>query len=324
MIKKEQEIPVKLLKMEALLRRLLPHHPKWSIIEKDYIKIRAGYNGEKSLSYHLDYLPKKEFQLLYDVRLCNEEKYFQIDSLILSTRFALILEVKNFYGTLLLDSTFNQLIRISENKEEGFPNPIAQAHRQQLELKKWQEKHKLSPLPIEYLVVISNPSTILKTNSTNHGVPQKIIHIQYLLEHVRCLQKQYSREYINHSYLKKWIKTIIKSHTPLRFDPLQYYKLNENEIIKGVFCKECNAVPMKRIHGTWLCNKCKKKDKHAHIQALEDYFQLMSSSITNHQFRDFFYIESIQTASRLLHELNLPYTGMNKGRVYFQSDDVRE
>lgn len=316
MIAKEQTIPIKLLKIEALLRRLQKKHPQWSMIEKDYIKIKAGYNGEKSLGYYLSDLP---YHVLFDIRLCNNQKYFQIDALILSTKFALILEVKNYYGTLLFDSTCNQFIRISENKEEGFPNPIAQAQRQQLELKKWMESQKHPAPPIEYLIVISNPSTILKTNSANPAIFENIVHIQYLLEYIHRIQKKYSLDKINNNHLKKWVKMITKMHTPSLYDPIHRYKLETSEIVKGAFCKECNAIPMVRKHGTWLCKICGNKDKHAHLQAIEDYFLLISPSITNQKFRDFLLIHSTKTASRLLSELNLPFTGSLKGRVYYQS-----
>lgn len=47
---------------------------------------------------------------------------FQMDSLNISRDFALIVEVKNISG--YFDRTFNQLIRIANDKEEGFPDSI--------------------------------------------------------------------------------------------------------------------------------------------------------------------------------------------------------
>lgn len=320
MIVKEQTIPLKLRKIEALLRRLPKNHPKWSMIEKDYTKIKAGYNGEKNVAYYLSDLPSKSYQVLFNVRLSNNQKHFQIDTLILSTKFGLILEVKNYQGTVIFDSAFKQCIRIIDGREEGFPNPIAQAKHQQRELKKWMKNRKYPSIPIEYLVVFSNPSTILKTNSTNPAIFQKVIHSQYLLKHIHRIQKKNSLEQINNNHLRKWVKIILNKHTPSLYDPINRFKLETNEISKGVFCKKCHAIPMVRIHGTWSCKICGNTDKHAHLEAIEDYFLLISSSITNQKFRDFLQIDSIKTASRLLNELNLSFTGSKKGRVYFQSE----
>jgi len=129
LIIKNRLIPIRIRLNEALIRRIPAAHPQRSTIEGDLAKRRAGYRGEQSLDYYLSHLPDKEFTILHDLRLFNGSTYFQIDTLILSPYFALIIEVKNILGTLLFDETFNQFIRTRNEKEEGFPNPLIQAKR---------------------------------------------------------------------------------------------------------------------------------------------------------------------------------------------------
>lgn len=163
MIKKELKLSIKIQKLQALLRRLPLNHIIRTKIEEEYAKSMAGYRGEKSVDYHLRPLFNKDFLVLHDIRLLRNEQYFQMDIVILTRRYILILEVKNMSGTLCFDQTFKQLIRTINGREESFPDPIIQVRRQQKNLQKWLSDHKFPELPIHSFIVISNPATILKT-----------------------------------------------------------------------------------------------------------------------------------------------------------------
>ncbi|WP_243292865.1 hypothetical protein [Bacillus sp. FJAT-47783] len=56
MIKKERTKPIKLKKLEALIRRLSSTHPKRPLVQKELAKHLAGYRGEQSIDYHLSHL----------------------------------------------------------------------------------------------------------------------------------------------------------------------------------------------------------------------------------------------------------------------------
>ncbi len=112
-------MPLKMLQLEALLRRLPVDHNKRSNITEDLRKSKAGIKGERSLDYYLTDLPLTNTYVLYDLRLPNTTgHFFQIDVLIITNYYLLILEVKNIAGTLFFDQTFNQLIRTKNGEEE--------------------------------------------------------------------------------------------------------------------------------------------------------------------------------------------------------------
>ncbi|MFX3623267.1 MAG: nuclease-related domain-containing protein [Ectobacillus sp.] len=134
MIVKERKKPVKIQKLEALLRRLPPQHPKQKEIEENLAKSLSGYRGEQSLDYYLSFLPPKQQLILHDLRLKENGRYFQIDTLILTKAFILIIEAKNIAGTIFFDTAFHQLIRTIDGKEEAFPDPIMQITRQKQQL----------------------------------------------------------------------------------------------------------------------------------------------------------------------------------------------
>ncbi|WP_332307636.1 nuclease-related domain-containing protein [Cytobacillus praedii] len=116
-----------------------------------------------------------------------------MDYLVLTRRLAFILECKNFYGTLLLEDSFNQLIRTANDKEEGFQNPLVQARWHQQQLSTFLSNHGYSQIPIDYLVAFSSPSTIIKTNSRNPSILKKIVHGYNLLERLKETERVYKR-----------------------------------------------------------------------------------------------------------------------------------
>ncbi|CUB08629.1 Nuclease-related domain protein [Bacillus cereus] len=182
MIVKERKMSVHLLQLEALLRRLPAHHPKRNVVVESLAKFMAGYKGEQAIEYPLSFLSETKYSILHDIRLFDQKHYFQIDALIVSSCFLLFLEIKNIIGTLIFDTKFNQLIRTADGTSEGgFPDPLLQLKRQEMQLRKWLSLHGLYNIPIESLVVISSPRTIIKTS--DEMLPNKIIHGQiYLIE----------------------------------------------------------------------------------------------------------------------------------------------
>ncbi len=64
------------------------------------------------------------------MRLCDETHRFQIDFLILTKRFLLILEVKDFQGKVILKE-FDQLLQVKDyRQEELHANPVSQVIKQ--------------------------------------------------------------------------------------------------------------------------------------------------------------------------------------------------
>jgi Nuclease-related domain len=128
LIVKERTIPIRIQKIEALLRRITENHWKRAEMETDLAKRWAGFSGEQALDFPLSKLPEKDFMIFHGLRLSNGKYFFQIDTLILTTYFALILEAENYSGTLYFDPILNQLIQTTPNGEtRGYANPIEQA-----------------------------------------------------------------------------------------------------------------------------------------------------------------------------------------------------
>ncbi|WP_019241417.1 MULTISPECIES: nuclease-related domain-containing protein [Bacillus] len=200
MIVKEREVPLVIQQLQALIPRLSPNHPKRSLIKEHFLILQAGYKGETSIDYYLESLPQKEYYILHDVRLRQNDQYFQMDTLIINERFLLILEVKNIQGNLHFDQNFHQLIRTFEGVENAFPDPILQINRHKQLLTYWLQSKKLPLLPIIPLVIISNPHSVISSSIIN--IKDMVIHKNYIPEKMKRLNLQYQQKLIEPQVLK--------------------------------------------------------------------------------------------------------------------------
>ncbi|UII56440.1 NERD domain-containing protein [Cytobacillus spongiae] len=293
---KERKVPVRILQLQALLRRLPASHSKRAEIEANLAKQLAGFKGEKSIDYYLTYLPSHSYTILHDLRLKDNVHFFQIDTLIISSKFILIIEVKNISGTLFFDKSFNQLVRTIHQKEEGFPDPTIQVNRQHQHLMNWLAKHNFSKIPVCWLIVISNPSTIIKSDSNI----QSICHAAAIEDKVATLEKNHPRDALVISEIRKLTRILQKNNLPISYDILQKFELSFFDLIRGVQCPTCMYIPMNRIHGCWHCPNCSSLSKSAHIDALQDYALIVSKTIKNKDASTFLQLTSRHTAKRLL------------------------
>ncbi|WP_168413044.1 nuclease-related domain-containing protein [Bacillus salacetis] len=148
MIVKKRSVPVRIQQNEALLGRLDPCHPKRELIQEDLSKRAAGYKGECSVDYYLSFLSEKEYHIFHSLRLPPKDVHFQLDILLISPKRIILLEVKNISGTVVFGDPFNQLVRLKDDVETGFENPITQVRRQRFQLIKWLSKNNNFPLPL--------------------------------------------------------------------------------------------------------------------------------------------------------------------------------
>ncbi|MFX3628551.1 MAG: nuclease-related domain-containing protein [Ectobacillus sp.] len=316
MIKKECEVPLKIKKLEALLRRLPGDHPQRKEIEGDLAKNRAGYKGEQSLDYYLSFLPHQDYFIFHDLRLPHQNHFFQLDVLLLSSKFFLIMEVKHISGAVLFDHAFHQLIRTANESETVFPDPILQAERQAAQLTEWLKQHKCPLIPVEFLVVMTNSSTLIKSSPPHSRSMQKVVRSTNLAPKIAALQSVHSEERLNKRELRRVCSLLLKYNTPHDLDILERFNISKSKIIKGVHCPSCYSLPMERKQRKWNCSYCSFSSKDAHVSSLQDYALIFGRTITNRQLRDFLQLSSDSTARKLLAAMNMPYTGTTKGREY--------
>ncbi|MCM3664657.1 NERD domain-containing protein [Mesobacillus subterraneus] len=305
---------------EALMERIIPNHPKLSFIKQDYKAWRAGYKGELQTDYRLSFLPEKGFHVFRDLRLQDEKWHFQIDTLILTLRYILLIETKAYSGTLFFDKHSEQMIQTKDGQEKSYDNPINQVRMQAWHLKRWLKNHRFSVPPIYQIVAISNASTIIKVS--DRSLNNLIVKGDVLLNRVLQIDDSTPNPSFTDKEVKKLSKSLVKNHSPHHPDILKQYSLTPDDLQKGVQCPSCSAYGMYREKWIWCCPVCGHKSKTAHHKTIKELFLLISPTIKNQMFREFCSGISSKTASDLLISLNLPFTGTTNGRIYHMPPDI--
>ncbi|MCA1056446.1 NERD domain-containing protein [Rossellomorea aquimaris] len=308
---------MKIEQTEALLRNIVQTHSKIPLLQQDLKKRLAGFSGEKAIDYHLSFLSEKKYLIFNDLRLPLPPYHFQIDSLLVTAYYCLILEIKNISGTLTIDPKFNQLTKYYDGVETGFPDPISQAQRQKLLLQRFFYDNNLTMPPIIFFVVVSNPKTILKVakGQTLSSPYSKMIHAQNLIDEISKLNHIYTKEVASKKDISKIKRVLLNSHEPGYTNILDQYGIDESDTIQGIRCERCSG-KMERQCRTWGCSQCHFTSKLAHQQTIEDYFLLIKPSITNKELRTLLDIQSPKTARNLLSSLNLKTTGTTRATIY--------
>lgn len=319
MIVKRRKFPLRIKINDAILRRLPVNHPILPEVIQDSIKTRSGHKGEETLDYYTSLLHEDEFHIFQGIRLNSGQTHFQIDSLLLSPSFALIIDAKNMVGTLTFQSPFNQMERTFNDKTDTYEDPILQVKRHRLLLMKWLKDHHFPQIPIEYLVFSSNPSTALKNPYNDEEVYLRVCPSGKIIFKIEEFKSKYKKEFLSEKELKKLSRHLLKSDVPPGAH-LHQFKISPFEYLTGVQCPSCSKYAMERYSGTWNCTHCGSASKDAHQQAIEDYFYLINDTISNKQFREFLHIHSPKTATTLLSKSTLKCHGTTRRSYYYTSD----
>lgn len=307
--------PYIILCYEALFRNLRERYRTNRILIADYNRFNAGYRGEKDIDYNLSLYPHQNFFIFRDIRLKIHNKHFQIDTLIVSEKFICILEVKNYAGEIEYDPELNQLIQRNGDKIAAIKDPIVQAETQKLHLTSWLQKFNIR-IPIETLVVSSNPATILRIKQSDPAIYKKLIRTESLHLHLDELNEMYTKSLLTKIQTRKIGDMIINENSPLHPDLIGKYNIQEHHLIQGIPCPSCGNSPMSCLYKKWTCPKCSTSEFKLHERTIFDHFLLFNKTITNKQCRKVLQLNSPKKTYILLKSMNLKHSGKNSARKY--------
>lgn len=311
MILKTGSTPYNLLGLEALQRRLSVNRSLEIDIAGKIRIANAGINGEKALQaifnkYRLTF----EHAIFHGLNLQSTGK-FQIDNLFLSHQGAYILEVKNIRGRISFSEKTNQLIRTLDTGQlDAFECPSVQLRRNYYLLEDWLYERNLS-IPIHTAVVFPNPRQIIENTRSDLNVlfPNEVP--------AMLRESELNPPAIDSRTFTHISNELLKGNVEFNPFPMcKRFQIDPVEIKSGVLCDTCGTLGMQRIFRGWGCNVCQSISRTAHIQAITDWFMLVSDTMNNRECREFLHIPKNYTASRLLSDLPLEPHGVNKGRCY--------
>nr|WP_255437475.1 hypothetical protein [Thalassobacillus sp. CUG 92003] len=142
-------------------------------------------------------------------------------------------------GTLVFDSQFKQSIRQSNQGETGFRDPILQVQKQKINLAKWLSNHLFPHNPIVTYVVISNPSSVIKSTVPDHRT-KHIIREDNLPFVIDQLNSLYVKACYTPDHIQRLGEACLHNHTEYNPDIPQRFQLCETDLLKGVRCPGCD------------------------------------------------------------------------------------
>lgn len=316
LIVKPRGVPLTMQKLQVLLHRLPESHPSRPEIEQEYSRRKAGYKGELETDYLISILPEEDYLIFCAIRLPYGSNYFQVDTLLLSPRFALLIETKNLAGDLFFNPESNQLIKTVNGKEEVMSDPLLQVKRQKYQFKQWLTRILPNNLPLEHIVANSNHTAKLRTIPGGEEIFKEVMVAGNLLFRISEMEALHKKQQLTSTQLQKVKERLLNDHQSLNHDVLKQYLIKSPDIIPGVRCPKCNSLPMIWLGGAWDCHKCKHRSKTAHLNSIKDYVLLYNTPFKNSQIREFLNSPTVHTTYRLLSKSNLPSTGEKKHRTY--------
>ena len=172
-------------------------------IERDMKLLAYGIAGEENVAFELNnsYLP---IIVLHDLRLEHEGLSAQIDYLIITTKFCLVVECKNLFGNLEVNSRGEFIRELTFNgtrKKEGIYSPVTQNVRHMEMIKQLRLANKKNPLMRAALdkyfddlyrsvIVLANPKTVINLKRAPKDVKDQIIRSDQLIEYIKRLIRE--------------------------------------------------------------------------------------------------------------------------------------
>ena len=299
--------------LERLIGRLPSEHRRHSFIQSELHRTAAGKRGENRLASRFkEFRLDKPFHVLWDVNLKMDEWFVQMDGLLLTERCAIIIESKNISGKIYFDEKNGEFYRFDdEDVKTVMEDPQVQLRKNIRFLSLWFKKRKIS-LPIHGLIIFTAKKCEFITKPARTSICKTYQMPEMLLK----IYEAFPQPATNFK-LPKIKNTLLSNQTPFVGIPLcKKYFIHPGELRNGVYCHNCQSYTMLRVKRSWHCQACRHHDLLAHEFALQEYFTLIDTKITNEKFREFCGLDSRFVAGRLLSQFDLQEIGESKARAY--------
>ena len=318
MIYKRREVPKILIGQQALLNRLSSNHPNYLKLQRDCYNSQAGFGGERNFDYQMrEFKPDYAYAILNDIYLQQDQVYFQIDSLLITPSFIVVFEVKNMAGKLLITQNPTQFIKEELNGDRlVLKSPIEELERKKYFLTRWLKDNGIELPLLDFVVLAYQNELIIENLATD-----KVLFSYEVPNRLRRLEIR--KELLSSCEIRQLAYQLNKHHQDFNPYPLnKKYDILLHEVKPGIICPSCQYSQMSWLSKTWRCLHCGHRDLKAHYPALQDWYCIFGSHITNSQLRQFLCINSRHTARRLLTTPNTSVSGSGRSAIYHISSEI--
>lgn len=240
-IKQDSEADTQLQQLEVLLTKI-PESMKPQI-SNDIKMLEYGIYGEETVAYELNnsHIP---MLILHDLNLVFEGLSAQIDYLIITNKFVLVLECKNLFGNIEVNNNGDFIRTMSffgKYKKEGIYSPITQnmrhcdllrsiwcSSKENVILRKLAEKQFNNMY--RSIVVLANPKTVINMKFAKKEVKDKIIRADQLINYIKRLLDQSDQLSLTKDEMLSRADLFMRYHKSVRTDYTKKYVIPEIEI----------------------------------------------------------------------------------------------
>lgn len=211
-------------------------------IELDMKLLTYGISGEETVAFEL----KNSFMpmvVLHDLFLEHEGLSAQIDYLVVTKKKIFIIECKNLFGNLEVNSNGDFIRTIGFNgkvKKEGIYSPITQNQRHMDLLRKLRKDNKSNFLSkmlfdtffeenYQSIVVLANPKTVINMKYAKKDVKEKIIRSDQLIDYMKMVNSRSKSDPTPDKKMLEIAESYLSYHKEKAIDYSQKYQLLTDE-----------------------------------------------------------------------------------------------
>ena len=152
----------KIMALKALLRRLPIDHMQIPLIKSDLEKAERKFKSIKEVRDRLKHMQEDPgVQLIHDLHIKIGKKDLRIDVLLITTRFALLIDVYHFNGMITIDPATSDFLQNTNARVERILDPGSKLEKKKTLLKKYLHKLGAGNLPVESFIVNTNSASII-------------------------------------------------------------------------------------------------------------------------------------------------------------------
>lgn len=313
-IRTELDVLSKTLAIECLLKRLSQRHNQRVYLENQLHRVSAGIRGEgKMVKKFEEFYLEENYLPVWDLNMKIGKWAVQIDGLLLTERCAIVMDSKNLSGEIHYDETNEEFYKktVPEGEILNLDNPVVQLNKHISFIRKWFRLHRIN-LPVTGLIVVTANNCVFHAKPTGAFICKTYQMNDYLYRILR----DNPLTAVSHP-LEDIEKLIAANQVPFKFPPLsEFYRIDLKDIKKGVYCQACCTHRMQRTKKSWICAGCGSKDASAGRLAVQEYFSLIDTELTNKKFREFSGILNSAAVWRILAKYEFEISGEKKNRIY--------
>lgn len=247
-IKDSSSIPKQIEKLKQLKK--VSNKEQAEKIDQDIKMLYSGLNGENTVAYELknSYLP---ILILQDLNLKSNDLTAQIDFIIISQTFLLVIECKKLLDDIEITEKgdFNRCFKTPTGlvyKKEGMYNPITQNQRHIEIIKKLFNEHsvdfdskKYSGL-LKQIVILANTKTVIRDNGAPEDVKDCIIKCDQLISFLKNAINTATTNKLSEEDMRQFADILVNSHSERKAEYTQKYPL------QTPICPHCKIKMVKR------------------------------------------------------------------------------